>query len=100
MVRIDNRIYRFLTAVPKGSRALEPTANQLRTSFRKMTPAEAQSLKPLRIRVAVVKPGETIATLSARMMGTDRKLDLFRLINAMQVSSTVKPGDRVKIISE
>ncbi|MNU11204.1 hypothetical protein D3C71_2083430 [compost metagenome] len=65
-----------------------------------MTPAEAQSLKPLRIRVAVVKPGETIATLSARMMGTDRKLDLFRLINAMQVSSTVKPGDRVKIISE
>lgn len=100
VVRIDNRIYRFLTAVPKGSRALEPTANQLRTSFRKMTPAEAQSLKPLRIRVAVVKPGETIATLSARMMGTDRKLDLFRLINAMQVTSTIKPGDRVKIISE
>ncbi|MGH6806247.1 MAG: M48 family metalloprotease [Ensifer adhaerens] len=100
VVRIDNRIYRFLTAVPKGSRALEPTANQLRASFRKMTPAEAQSLKPLRIRVAVVKPGETIATLSARMMGTDRKLDLFRLINAMQVTSTIKPGDRVKIISE
>lgn len=100
VVRIDNRIYRFLTAVPKGSRALEPTANQLRMSFRKMTPAEAQSLKPLRIRVAVVRPGETIATLSARMMGTDRKLDLFRLINAMQVTSTIKPGDRVKIISE
>ncbi|OCP18015.1 MULTISPECIES: M48 family metalloprotease [unclassified Ensifer] len=100
VVRIDNRIYRFLTAVPKGSRTLEPTANQLRASFRKMTPVEAQSLKPLRIRVAVVKPGETIATLSARMMGTDRKLDLFRLINAMQVTSTIKPGDRVKIISE
>jgi predicted Zn-dependent protease len=47
-----------------------------------------------------VRPGETIATLAARMMGTDRKLDLFRLINAMQVTSTVKPGDKVKIISE
>ncbi len=65
-----------------------------------MTPVEAQSLKPLRIRVVTVRPGETIATLSARMMGTDRKLDLFRVINAMQVTSTVKPGDKVKIVSE
>lgn len=100
VIRIDNRIYRFLTAVPKGSSALEPTANQLRSSFRRMTPVEAQSLKPLRIRVVTVRPGETIATLSARMMGTDRKLDLFRVINAMQVTSTVKPGDKVKIVSE
>lgn len=65
-----------------------------------MTQGEAQSLKPLRIRVVTVRPGETIATLSARMMGTDRKLDLFRVINAMQVTSTVKPGDKVKIVSE
>ncbi len=100
VIRIDTRIYRFLTAVPKGSNALEPTANQLRSSFRRMTPAETQSLKPLRIRVVTVRPGDTIATLSARMMGTDRKLDLFRVINAMQVSSAVKPGDKVKIVSE
>ncbi|MBK5565061.1 M48 family metalloprotease [Ensifer sp. SSB1] len=100
VIRIDSRIYRFLTAVPKGSNALEPTANQLRSSFRRMTQGEAQSLKPLRIRVVTVRPGETIATLSARMMGTDRKLDLFRVINAMQVTSTVKPGDKVKIVSE
>ncbi|MDF8356257.1 M48 family metalloprotease, partial [Ensifer adhaerens] len=100
VIRIDTRIYRFLTAVPKGSSALEPTANQLRSTFRRMTAAETQSLKPLRIRVVTVRPGDTITTLSARMMGTDRKLDLFRVINAMQVSSTVKPGDRVKIVSE
>ncbi|WP_442892272.1 M48 family metalloprotease [Ensifer sp. MJa1] len=100
VIRIDTRIYRFLTAVPKGSAALEATANQLRGSFRRMTPSEAQSLKPLRIRVVTVRPGETIATLSARMMGTDRKLDLFRVINAMQVTSTIKPGDKVKIVAE
>ena len=100
MIRFGERIYRFLTAVPKGSSALEPTANQLRTSFRRMTPGEVQSLKPLRIRVVTVRSGDTIATLAARMMGTDRKLDLFRLINAMQITSTVRPGDKVKIISE
>jgi predicted Zn-dependent protease len=100
VIRIDDRIYRFLTAVPKGSTALEATASQLRNSFRRMASSEIQSLKPLRVRVVTVKPGDTIATLASRMMGTDRKLDLFRLINAMQVTSTVKPGDKVKIISE
>ncbi|MDK1490996.1 M48 family metalloprotease [Sinorhizobium sp. 7-81] len=100
VIRIDNQIYRFLTAVPKGSSALEGTASQLRSSFRRMTQAEVQSLKPLRIRVVTVRSGDTMATLAARMMGTDRKLDLFRLINAMQITSTVKPGDKVKIIAE
>ncbi|MBW9065729.1 M48 family metalloprotease [Rhizobium herbae] len=100
VIRIDTQIYRFLTAVPKGAPSLEPTAEILRASFRRMTPQEAAALKPLRIRVVTARPGDTLATLSARMMGTDRKLDLFRLINAMQVTSTVRPGDRIKIISE
>ncbi|WP_244529321.1 M48 family metalloprotease [Rhizobium sp. NFR03] len=100
VLRIDNQIYRFLTAVPKGMPSLEPTADVLRKSFRRMSPQEAAALKPLRIRVITVAPGDTLATLSARMMGTDRKLDLFRLINALQITSTIKPGDRIKIISE
>ncbi len=100
VIRIDDRIYRFLTAVPKGSSALEATASQLRNSFRRMTTNEIQALRPLRIRVVTVRSGDTIATLASRMMGTERKLDLFRLINAMQVTSTVRPGDKVKIISE
>ncbi|WP_082475466.1 MULTISPECIES: M48 family metalloprotease [unclassified Rhizobium] len=100
VLRIDTQIYRFLTAVPKGTPSLEPTADVLRTSFRRMNPQEAAALKPLRIRVITVAPGDTLATLSARMMGTDRKLDLFRLINALQITSTIKPGDRMKIISE
>ncbi|MCD7108346.1 M48 family metalloprotease [Rhizobium sp. DKSPLA3] len=100
VLRIDTQIYRFLTAVPKGMPSLEPTADVLRNSFRRMSPQEAAALKPLRIRVITVAPGDTLATLSARMMGTDRKLDLFRLINALQITSTIKPGDRIKIISE
>ncbi|MFB2551408.1 M48 family metalloprotease [Ensifer soli] len=100
VIRIDQRIYRFLTAVPKGSPALEATASVLKASFRRMTPEEAASLKPLRVRVVEVKPGETIAALAGRMLGTERKLDLFRLINAMQVTSQIRPGDRVKIIAE
>ena len=100
VIRIGPQIFRFLTAVPKGSAMLEPTAEKLRASFRRITPQEAATLKPLRVRVVTVGPGDTIATLSARMMGTDRKLELFRLINALGPTSTVSPGAKVKIISE
>ena len=44
VVRIDKQIYRFLTAVPAGSKALEPTAAILKSSFRKLTPAEVAAL--------------------------------------------------------
>ena len=100
VIRNGNQIFRFLTAVPKGSAALETTANALRASFRRMTPQEAASLKPLRVRVVTVQPGESTSALAARMMGTDRKLDLFKLINALPAGANVAPGDRVKIISE
>ncbi len=100
VIRIGSQIFRFLTAVPKGSAMLDPTAEKLRSSFRRITPQEAASLKPLRVRVVTVGAGETIGSLSARMMGTDRKLELFRLINALTPTSTIQQGSRVKIISE
>ena len=86
--------------MPKGSTQLETVANLLRSSFRKMTPAEITALKPLRVRVVTVKPGETVASLAARMMGTDRKLELFRVLNALSTTAAIEPGQRVKIISE
>jgi predicted Zn-dependent protease len=100
VIRVGQQIFRFLTAVPKGSPQLDSVANVLRTSFRKMTPAEISALKPLRVRVVTAKPGETVASLAARMMGTDRKIELFRVLNAMSATAVVQPGDRVKIIAE
>jgi predicted Zn-dependent protease len=100
VVRNNAQIFRFLTAVPKGSQTLQQTADVLRASFRRMTPEEAASLKPLRVRVVTVRAGENITTLASRMMGTDRKLDLFKLINALPTGASVSPGERVKIIAE
>ncbi|WP_407920796.1 M48 family metalloprotease [Allorhizobium terrae] len=100
VVRLGDQIFRFLTAVPKGSDQLEPTANVLRSTFRRITPEEAKSLKPLRVRVVTVGPSDTLATLSARMMGTDRKLELFKVLNALPAGQSPAVGSRVKIISE
>ncbi len=98
VIRVDNRIYRFLTAAPRESAQLQPAADTVRSSFRRLTAGEAAGLQPLRVQVVTVRPGDTIAALAARMEGTERKEELFRLINALGQAQSVAPGTRVKLI--
>src|SRR5690606_3136981 len=60
--------------------------------------SEKAALKPLRVRVLTVKPGQTVGSLAAGMVGVDRKLDLFRVINALGPGATVSAGDKAQII--
>jgi predicted Zn-dependent protease len=69
-------------------------------SFRILSAREKAALKPLRIRIVTVKPGQTIGTISASMQGVDRKLELFRVLNALAPGATVSAGDKVKIVTE
>nr|WP_139112573.1 M48 family metalloprotease [Hoeflea olei] len=100
VIRVKDRIYRFLTAAPQGSTELEATAAVVRASFEKMSAAEIAALKPLRIRIVTVGAGDTIASLSARMRGVERKVDLFRLLNALSPGEALVPGQRVKIVTD
>ncbi|MEZ5784075.1 MAG: M48 family metalloprotease [Rhizobiaceae bacterium] len=100
VIRVDGQIYRLLTAAPVGNASLTPTARAVSGSFKMLSAAEKAALKPLRIRVLTVKPGQTVASLSASMTGVDRKLDLFRVINALGPGASVSAGDKVKIITD
>ena len=98
--RVGDRVYRLLTAAPTGSTTLDAVARQVGSSFRSLSASEKAALKPLRIRVVTVKPGQTIGSLSATMVGVDRKLDLFRVLNALPPGGGVSAGDKVKIITD
>lgn len=100
VIRLGNRIYRILTAAPLGSGRLEATANEVRDSFREMTPAEIAGLQPLRIEVLTSASGDTERSLASRMRGTDRRLELFRLLNALEPGQTVAAGTEVKIVTD
>ena len=105
VVRAGNQVYRLLTAAPAtaqvaGRSGLDSVATTVRDSFRTLSPGERQALKPLKVRVITAKPGDTVAILAARMEGVDRKLEMFRLINAMNAGATVSAGARVKIITD
>jgi len=100
VIRAGSQVYRLLTAAPAASTGLDQIARSVSSSFRMLSPSEKAALKPLRIKVVTVKPGETLASLSARMVGVDRKLDLFKVINALGPGASVSTGDKVKIISD
>ncbi|MER0238932.1 M48 family metalloprotease [Fulvimarina sp. MAC8] len=101
VVRVGKQVYRFLTAVPtENSSRVTSIANSVSSSFRMLSAAERNSLKPLRIRVLTAAGGDTVESLSSRMVGVDRPAALFRLLNGLGASGQVQPGARYKIVAE
>ena len=100
VIRAAGQVYRLLTAAPAASTTLVATADAVSNSFRVLSAAEKQGLNPLKVRIVTVRPGDTVATLAARMEGVDRKVGMFRLINGMSSSATVSAGAKVKIITD
>ena len=66
-------------------------------SLRPLSNAEAAALKPLRIRVVRVRPGDTVASLAARMAFPDHKEERFRVLNGLAASDGL-PAGLVKIV--
>jgi predicted Zn-dependent protease len=52
----------------------------------------------LRVKVITVQPGDTVESLSHRMMGVDRPAERFRVLNGLEPHAQVKPRERVKIV--
>ncbi|WP_185983827.1 M48 family metalloprotease [Aureimonas mangrovi] len=101
VVRVGGQVYRFLTALPAASSdRLEPIARQMSSSFRMLSAQEREALKPLRIRVVTARAGDTQNSIASRMVGVDRRVELFRLLNGLEGGGTVRPGERYKIIAE
>ena len=100
VVRAGGQVYRLLTAAPASGTALDAVARSVSGSFRLLSASEKAALKPLRIRIVTVKPGQTTGSIAASMAGVGRKLDLFRLLNALPPGGSVSAGDKVKIITD
>lgn len=97
----SDRVYRFLFLTPPNrTAALSEGLRRTTYSFRKLSDAEAAALKPQRIRVVTVQPGDSVASLAARMPFDDRQVERFRVLNGLQNGATLTPGQRVKLVAE
>jgi predicted Zn-dependent protease len=100
VIRAGGQVYRLLTAAPQQSQQLDEVAQYVGSSFKVLSASEKAALKPLRIKVVTVQPGQTIATLASAMSGVDKKLDLFRVLNEVAPGGNVVVGQKVKIITD
>ena len=103
-IRADQEnIYRFLAVTP--AKQSELFARQLRDSifsFRHLSVAEATNLKPRRLRVVTVLPGDSPKNLSHKMAVPDFQWEQFAILNGLfdfDATAKLKPGERVKLIS-
>ncbi|MDB5500905.1 MAG: Zn-dependent protease, partial [Tardiphaga sp.] len=97
-LRFGSDVYRFIFAAKTKSNESERNARDTVGSFRRLTLAEIQAARPLRIKVITVQPGDTVESLSHRMNGVDRPLERFRILNGLDAQATVKARDRVKVV--
>ncbi|WP_205520867.1 M48 family metalloprotease [Propylenella binzhouense] len=99
-VRVGSSMYRMIFADRSSDEAIAAALDETLASFRRLTPQDSARLRPLTIEVVDVKPGDTVASLAARMQGTDRRLELFRLLNGLGEQDVVSPGEKVKLVLE
>jgi predicted Zn-dependent protease len=97
-LRFGSDVYRFIFATKKKTAETDRGFRDTVSSFRRLTLAEIQAARPLRIRVITVQPGDTVESLSHRMSGVDRPMDRFRILNGLDARATLKPRERVKIV--
>jgi predicted Zn-dependent protease len=97
-LRFGSDVYRFIFASKQKTAESERNARDTVNSFRRLTLAEIQAARPLRIKVITVQPGDTVESMSHRMTGVDRPVERFRLLNGLDATATIKARERVKIV--
>jgi predicted Zn-dependent protease len=99
-VRFGSDVYRFIFATKHMTAEIDRAFRDSVATFRRMSIAESKAARPLRLRVATVGNGDTVEQLASRMAVVDRKLERFRILNGLEASDRLSPGDLVKIVVE
>jgi predicted Zn-dependent protease len=101
-IRVDLKtIYRFLFLTPgELTRTLARDLRRTIYSFRQLDEPEAMSLRPRRIDIIRVAPGDTVASLARRMPFEDFAVERFRVLNGLAADTRPATGRRVKIVVE
>lgn len=91
------KAYNFVAVTQAGGAGV---FNPMFRSMRRISASEATSVKPKRLDVVTVRPGDTMRSLAARMAFSDAQLDRFLVLNNLQANSTLAAGSKVKIVTE
>ena len=91
------RIFRFAILTPPGlTLRLATDLRRTTYSFRRLTAHEAQAIRPLRLAVIPVRPGDTAAGLAARLPFENFRLERLETLNGLARDQPLTPGSRIK----
>lgn len=101
-IRFDaNSLYRFISLAPAQAASQANDAFQRTvSSFHHLSSQEIASLRPLRIQVVTVRPGDTMQSLAARTAFPDYKLERFMVLNGLKQGEALRPGQLIKLVVE
>ena len=89
-------VYHFVT-LTRGGQGLAPFASMV-NSLRRISPAEAASIRPRIIDVVTVGRGDTLQSLAGRMAYRDYQMDRFLTLNGLTAGTRLVPGQKVKLV--
>ena len=99
-IRFGSDVYRFIFATKHSSPESDRVFRESVGTFRRLSLAEIEGAKPLRLQVVTVGPSDTVEKLAMRMAVTDRQLERFRVLNGLEPGERLKSGSEVKIVVE
>ena len=92
----QNTVYHYVMLTRAGA-GLGPFA-QLIQSTRRLSPAEAATIRPRVIDVVTVSPGDTVHSLASRMAYPNFQLERFMALNGLNANTPLAAGQKVKIV--
>jgi predicted Zn-dependent protease len=99
-LRSGAQTYRLTYAAREFTAGLDAEFRRSAETFRKLSPQDVARLKPLRVALVTASDGDSAETLASRMATDEPRLERFRVLNGLQVSDRVFPGQRYKIVTE
>jgi predicted Zn-dependent protease len=99
-IRFGSDVYRFIFAAKHRSSETDRAFRESVGTFRRMSLAEIEDAKPLRLQVVTVGPSDTVEKLASRMAVGDHALERFRVLNGLDPGDRLKPGTAAKIVVE
>jgi predicted Zn-dependent protease len=100
VVRLGGEVYRFIFAAKNRTVEADRAFRESIQTFRRLTPQETRSIKPLHLKIVKVQPGDTVESLSTRMVPFDHQVERFQVLNGLEPDESLKAGDLVKIVVE
>ncbi len=90
----NSQAFHFITITPSNAAPFD----SMYQSVRKLSKAEADGIKPRKVKIVTIGKNDTIATLAGRMAYRDLQTDRLMALNGWQAGMAPKAGSKAKIV--